>query len=362
MGRRSPGEGSVFRRKSDGAWMAQVSVGPREDRCYRSRSAKTRADAVRKLRDLQAEMRTGVDPSRLTTGAYLEQWVSDARNIKATTRAGYADVVTHHLVPAIGHVRLQALTPSHVERLLADLEGTVSPKYARNIHATLRRALGQAVRTGLVSRNVAAREFVDAPRVTPSEPEALSVGEVERLRSAWADDRLAGLFEVAVRTGLRMGELLGLSWSDVAGAELQVRKELARINGRYVLLDPKTASSVRRIPMTPELRVAIAAHRDRVKADGFVPTATGPVFTNTQGKPLNGSWVTHHFYGLCREAGIERHPFKILRATFSTRLHEAGVSDTVIAALMGHTRTHTTRRHYIATSDADLELAMGKVG
>lgn len=360
MGRRSPGEGSVFRRSSDGAWIAQVSIGPREERRYRSRSAKTRAEAVRKLRDLNAEVRSGVDPTRLTTSAYLVRWVNEARNIKPTTRAGYADVVTYHLVPAIGHIRLSALTPAHVERMLADL--TVSPKYARNIHATLRRALNQAVRAGLVSRNVAAREFVDAPKVPPSEPEALSVAQVERLRAAWADDRLCALFEFAVGTGLRMGELLGLAWQDVDGDTLHVRRELVRRDGKYHRDPPKTPQSIRDVPLNDRLRIILDEHRARLVSEKLVPVTTGPVFPSPSGTALNGSWVTHHFYALCAQAGLERRPFKILRATFSTRLQDAGVPDTTIARLMGHTRTHTTRKHYIATSEADLEAAMRKVG
>lgn len=358
MVRRSPGEGSVFRRKSDGAWLAQVSIGPREDRRYRSRSAKTRAEAVRKLRELQAEVRTGVYAGRLTTGAYLARWVSDARNIKATTRSGYEAVVTFHLTPAIGHIRLSALSPLDVERMLADL--TVSPKYARNIHATLRRALGQAVRAGLVTRNVAAREYVDAPKVTTNEPAALSAEQVERLRAAWEGDWLEGLFEVSVRAGLRQGEALGLSWDDVRGPTLRVRRELTRIGGKYELVTPKTSSSIRDIPIPLDLRAALDSHEERVKAKGFLPVGTGPVFVTTSGAKLNGSWVTHRFYAMCAAAGLDRRPFKILRATFATRLKERGVADSTIAALMGHTRTHTTRKHYISTNEADLAAAMGQ--
>jgi integrase len=356
--RRTSGEGSVFRRSSDGAWIAQVSCGSRGKRSYRSRSAKSRSEAVRKLRALQAEVAAGTD-AKMTTGAYLERWVSEARNIKDTTRSGYADVVDFHLVPALGDIRLAALTPAHVERMLADL--SVSPKYARNIHATLRRALGQAVRTGLVPRNVAAREFVDAPRVPPRDPEALSHDEEARLRRVWTDDRLCGLFDLAIGTGLRMGEVLGLAWEDTKGA-IHVRKELVRRNGRYERDDPKTPWSVRDIPMTPTLAGILEAHRDRVEAEGWATPDDGPVFITPEGRNLNGSWVTHHFYALCARAGVQRRPFKILRATFSTRLQEAGVPETTIAALMGHTRTHTTKKHYIATSEADLAGAMGRLG
>jgi hypothetical protein len=102
-------------------------------------------------------------------------------------------------------------------------------------------------------------------------------------------------------------------------------------------------------------------HRARVIADGFVPTRTGPVFTNTTGDALNGSWLTHRFYDLLAEAGIDRLPFRNLRTTFGSRLYDAGVPDHTIAQLMGHTRTHTTRRHYIARTPEQAVAAIERL-
>jgi integrase len=103
------------------------------------------------------------------------------------------------------------------------------------------------------------------------------------------------------------------------------------------------------VPLSPALVVALETHRDRVIADGFVPTATGPVFTNLRGGPLNGGWVTHRFYQLLAKAKIPRIAFHRLRATYSSRLAEAGVSDLDIARLLGHARTTVTKQRYIAS-------------
>ena len=105
------------------------------------------------------------------------------------------------------------------------------------------------------------------------------------------------------------------------------------------------------MPLAPAAVDALRRHRQRTMVEGFTPIATGPVFTNRSGGALSGSWVTHHLYALLERAGVRRAPFKILRATFSSRLFEAGVPDLEIAQLLGHTRTHTTRRHYIALGD-----------
>lgn len=361
------GEGSIYRRRSDGRWVATLSRGPRGARqivtTYLPRGS-TRVEAAEAL----VELRGRVGPLNgrtLTTGAYLERWVRDARDIRATTRHGYQAVVTVHLVPALGAIRLGDLSPLHVETMLTELAPRMAPKTLRNIHVVLRRALGQAVRAGLVSRNVAAREFVDPPKVELEEPPALSIAEISRIRGVLAGHSLVAHVTLALGTGLRQGEQLGLAWQDVdldAGA-LHVRKELARVDGKYERVDPKTSRSKRVVPLAPAVVEVLRSHRERLVEQGFVPTSTGPVFVNRLGGPLSGSWLTHAWYELLEQAGVERKPWKILRATFGSRLFAEGVPDRSIADLLGHSRTHTTHRHYISTgaTSADAIEAIGRL-
>lgn len=352
------GEGSIFRRASDGAWIAQLSVGT--PRRYVSRSARTKSEARLKLAELQAS-RGAVAPSRLTIGAYLERWVNDVRDIRDTTRDGYRAVVTYHLVPTIGDIRLVDLSPLDVERMLGILGERMGAKSLRNVHAVLRRALGQAYRAGTVTRNVASREFVDAPRVASTEPRALTADEVRRLLDVARADRHEALIAIAVGTGLRQGELLGLAWQDVTETEIIVRQALVKKAGRFQLDEPKTEGSKRAVPLPRSAWEAVQRHRQRLVAEGFVTVATGPVFVNARGRRLSGSWVTHHFYDLCERAGIDRLPFKNLRTTYGSQLYENGVPETEIALLMGHTRTHTTRRHYIARGQAGRQKAVDAI-
>lgn len=181
------GDGSIYRR-DERTWVAQLSIGSRVSRRYVRRNAPTRAAARAALEELKAEHRAGVHRSRITTGDYLERWVAEVRNIRPSTRRGYANAVAYHLNPAIGHVRLFDLSPLDVEGMLSRHSGTMSPKLLRNVHAVLRRALTHAVRSGLVTRNVASREYVDAPSVTVDEPEAFSTEEVRALLHALEGD------------------------------------------------------------------------------------------------------------------------------------------------------------------------------
>jgi integrase len=358
--RRMSGEGSIFPLK-DGRWRAQVSIGPRSNRRFVTRTVRSRSEARAALDDLKGDQRSGLTRTKITTGDYLERWVENVRNIRPATRQGYRAVVTYHLAPLLGPVRLADLSPLHVEAALGALSPRMSPKSLKNVHAVLRRALTQAVRAGLVSRNVAGREYVDAPKASVDEPDALTVDETARLLEAIKGDRMEAAVITALGTGLRPGELLGLAWEDVGSDSIRVRYELARRDGRYVRVDPKTERSRRTVPLSPAVREALDAHRSRLVAEGFVPTETGPVFPNRQGGALNGSWLTHHFYDLLEKAGVRRVPFKILRATYATRLHEAGISDRQIADLMGHTRTRTTHGHYITTAGADQSVAVAAV-
>ena len=139
------GEGSIYRRQSDGRWVATISRGPRGNRQVVTKYRRTRSEAAEAL----AELRSLVGPLNgrtLTVGAYLERWVRDARDIRPNTRHGYRSVVDTHLVPVLGAVRLGELSPLHVESLLSRLSPTMAPKTLRNILVVLRRALGQAVR------------------------------------------------------------------------------------------------------------------------------------------------------------------------------------------------------------------------
>jgi integrase len=338
------GTGSVYQER--GKWVAQLSIGPRSQRRFLRRTRATRRDALEALADLHAKPAT----SKQTLGAYLAEWVRDVRNLRPETRRSYANVIRFHLIPTIGDVHLADLSPVHVERMLAIEGPRVAPKTLRNIHAVLRRALTMALRQGLVTRNVAAREYVDPPRVPAQEPQAYTGDEVRRLIDACRGDRLEALYVTAVGTGLRQGELLGLAWEDVDldGSRISVRRELAKVDGRYQRVEPKTPQSRRAVPLSASVQAALIAHRGRTIVEGFIPTATGPVFVNGYGQPLSGSWVTHHLYRLEGRAGLRRLSFHALRRTFASRLAEAGVADIEIARLLGHARTHVTKQHYIA--------------
>ncbi len=356
------GTGSLYsiidRRSGEKRWIAQVSIGGRNNRRFRKRVCPTERAARAALKELRAEVPRGT--SRLTLRHYLEAWVRDVRNIRPRTRVEYSNAIALHIAPTIGHVRLDALAPMHVEAMIRELEPHLAPKSLRNIVGVLRRALTFAVRDELVTRNVAAREYIDPIRVPRSEPRVLTSTERQALLTAAQGHWLEALIVVADGTGLRQGELLGLAWEDVDldSGHIDVRRALRRIagptrrTGRYVRDELKTERSARRVPLAPSVVNALHAHRARLEADGFVLIATGSVFPSRRGTALSAGWVTHQFYALCEKAGVERAPFKALRATFASRLHDAGVPERRIQDLLGHKPdSKVTQKHYIGAGE-----------
>jgi integrase len=155
------------------------------------------------------------------------------------------------------------------------------------------------------------------------------------------------LLRTALATGLRLGELLGLTWADVdlQVNELHVRRQWTRL-GEYGL--PKTRAARRRIPLSPDVAADLAKHKlsSRHSKDG------DPVFASRSGRPLGHRNATNRgFEPAAREAGLEGVSFHSMRHAFASRMIDRGISSTVLAALMGHESSAITERRYIHLFD-----------
>src|SRR5215217_7712067 len=183
-------------------------------------SPKTKTEARRALRQAMADADRGLifDADNLKVGADLDRWLSESirDTVKATTFERYEQIVRLHLKPALGRVKLKALTPAHVRSLYREkLEAGSSARTVRYIHTTLHKALKQAVMDGLIPRN--ATEAVRPSQPTREEMHPLTPEQAKLLLQVAHDsgDRLEALYVLAINTGLRQGELLGLQWDDV---------------------------------------------------------------------------------------------------------------------------------------------------
>lgn len=331
------GTGSIFRRKTDGRWIAQVSQGSRDSRSVTRRVARTKDEARELLAELQADV--GSPDPRVTTGAYLQSWLrTAARSVKHSTLQTYEIAVRRQLIPAIGDVPLRALRPSHVEALMRSLDRTMSPKGARNVLGVLARALTVAERQGMIARNPA--RLVDPPRVERAEIAAMRPEDVRRILSAVAGDRLEALYVLALATGLRQAELLGLRWEDWDrdSGTIRVAYTLERIDGQYQLVEPKTRRSRRTIALPAFATEALGRHRTAQLAERVAAgkgTQDGLVFVTPTGRPINGSWLSHHWPKVAASAEVDV-TFHGLRHGQASLLVALGVHPRVIAERLGH--------------------------
>jgi integrase len=230
-------------------------------------SAKTKTEAQRALREAMTDADRGLtfDVGSLTLGEYLRRWLEDSveGTVRTTTYERYEQIARKHITPALGNAKLRDLTPAHVRSLYKEKLKALSPRTVQYIHVTLHKALKQAVNDGLIPRNVT--EAVKPPQVRREEIRPLTLEQVKMLLDAARGNRLEALYVLAVHTGLRQGEMLGLKWEDVdlETGKLQVRRTLTTTKDGPVLSTPKTKGSRRSVKLTQSAVEALRDHLQR---------------------------------------------------------------------------------------------------
>jgi integrase len=359
MGKRGNGEGSISRRKN-GGWMAQYAVYTAEGRKRRTVYGKTRAEVAKKLAKALSDREGGFvfDDKGLTVKEYLERWRKDSvrGTVKQRTLENYEYAVRLHLVPMLGHLKLKALTPMHVQSLYSSkLDSGLSVRTVRLVHATLHKALKQAVRWGLVPRNVT--EATSPPKVSRDarkEIQPLTQEQALALLDTARGDRLEALYVLALTTGLREGELLGLRWQDVnlEGSTLSVRQQLTRTRkDGLCFTTPKSPKSRRSIKLTQSAVDALRRHKSAQNEErlrlGTLWQDTGLVFTSIKGTPLDVANLTYgSFRPLLEQTGLPRIRFHDLRHTCATLLLLRNVNPKIVQEMLGHANISETMDTY----------------
>jgi len=348
--RRGRDEGNIRSRTRNGkvSWEARLRLA---DGSRKSLYATTRQEAARLLASALRDRDNGlpiVRDERQTVAAYLAAWLAIVKlTIRPKTWKRYEQYVRLHAMPAIGKVRLAQLTPQHLQTLYAaELDRGVSPSSVNHLHTVLHTALKNAHRTGQAARNVA--DLVTPPRMAEHDMQVLNREQVRTLleTAQTAGDRHHALYVLALTTGMRQGELLGLHWREVdldAGV-LQVRYTLQRTSGPpagYIFSEPKTARSRRRIALAQGTVAALLAHRKRQLVErlslGELWNEQDLVFPNTLGRPMEGGdFRKRLFYPLLRRAGLPPMRFHDLRHTAATLLLLSGINPKVVSETLGH--------------------------
>jgi integrase len=351
--RRGKGEGSIFYREDRKRWVAQIKL---EDGKLKTRSAKTQREASVQLKQMQRELEQGTLATgpHQTIGQFLEHWLERVHKptIRESSYVRYRTILNQHLLPGLGSLQLQRLTPEHIEALYKrKQEEGLSARTIRTIHVVLHRALETAIRRRYIARNVC--DDVSLPRLSRHEIQPLTSEQAHTLLAAAQGHRLECLLAVALATGMRRGELLALRWQDVDFEQnsLYVRHTVNLFERRgYIETEPKTQSSRRSIILPSFVIEALKRHRvrqaeARLKA-GFAWEDHGLVFCNTYGRYTDPASLRRLFKGLLKQAGLPDMRFHDLRHSAATILLSMGVPAKVIQELLGHSQISMTLGTY----------------
>ena len=338
--------------KKDGRspWAVVIDLGNdpvtgRRRQLWRSvKGSKREAEAL--LVHLLHQRDTGIDvaPERITVGQYLERWLKDyaEANVAPNTKRRYAELLRLHVVPTLGGLPLAKLRPLHIQQCYASvLAKGLSSRTALHCHRVLREALQHALKWQLIARNPA--DAVEPPRYQRHEMLALGPEEVQRLLRAAEDTPYGALVSLAVMTGLRQGELLGLRWQDVdlRADILYVRQTAQRLPGEGITFrPPKTHRSARPVALSPVTIEVLREHRRRQLEQrllvGAVYEDYGLVFATPLGTPIDSGNLRKAWQRIVKAAGLDHVRFHDLRHAHATLLLQQGVHPKVVSERLGH--------------------------
>ena len=345
---RANGEGSIYKRK-DGRWVAELELGRNPDgkpRRWRASGATRREVAEALARAIEARQRDAliVGP-QAKLEEYLTWWLRDvaAPRLRQRTLHEYEGLVRRHAYPTLGALPLGKVTPQHLASLYAALLAQgLAPRTVQYLHAVLHRALQDALRQGLVARNVA--DLVDAPRARPPEIRPLDVDAARGLLAAVAGTPADALVTLALLTGLRQGELLGLRWADLdlEGGWLHLSRTLSWVRGVGPTYVPtKSRASQRPVHLVAPAVAALKRHRARQAearlAAGAAWRDEDLVFASRSGGPLEASNMTRTWWRpALAAAGLGHVRFHDLRHSCASLLFGLGYSAKVVQDVLGH--------------------------
>ena len=357
-------------RKRGKGWVAVVSVGRnaetgRYDQIW-TRQVTTKRDAERLLTGLMEQAYSGSlikTPARLTVDEFLGQWLRDyaASNVRPRTFQGYTTIIECHLIPELGNIPLSQLRPAQIQAYYANMliegrrdrrPGGLSARTVHHHHRILSEVMSTAVRWGIIGRNPC--QHVDPPWPAKRDIRTLDGHTIPPLLEAFKDTPYHPIVHLAIFTGMRRSEILGLRWGDLdldRGAA-RVSQTLLQVQGKFLMFsEPKSAKARRMIALPPSSVLMLRAHRERQEADaesvgGQVPTGDALVFCHAYGSPILPDTVTHAFARIALRAGLGGIRFHDLRHSHASLMLRRGIHPKIVSERLGHASISLTLDTY----------------
>lgn len=384
MGKRSNGEGSIYKRK-DGKWCASYFIDTNEGQKRKYLYGKTQKEVKDRLKKLQEENSKGL--YTVTSDMLFETWMFEwlqnykKRSLKQTSFDNYLiNYETHIRGSKIGKTHLNQLTGAKLQSFYNEKlqsnnldDKGLSERTVRYLKILINGALEQAIKNDLIIKNPNKATVLPSKKHIEIIP--LSAEELMTLLSKSTDSALYPLIFLEVYTGLRRGEILGLKWEDIDfdSKRLYVRRNLCRVSTepgsvtktKLVLMDPKTAKSKRIIPLSNDVISVLDDHRKAQniikKQNHDIYNDQNTVFAKNNGDFLDPREMLRDFHKLLKKIGIRKCRFHDLRHSFASLLLNSGESPKVIQELLGHSTITTTMDIYSHLNDSTKSNSIDKL-
>lgn len=393
MGKRGNGEGSIRKLKS-GYWEARLMIGYNEKgkKNIKTFTRKTRGEVTRALEEFKANMKLHKPETlcKKTVEEWLDIWYKEyvVINVKTSTRVSYEGIIVNHLKPHIGGIKLRNLSKADIEVMYRKMlkngktngSGGLSIKTIKNISLVLHKALDEALKRELIFKNPASISNVPTMRSTnrlKKEVRVLSTEEQKQLMAACDNDVYGVGILTILHTGVRLGELLGIQWSDIdfEAKTININKQVERykdysrnpkaktkLDLRY---DTKTKTSTRKVAMSDKLIQCIAEYKMRQETEmwrlGSSYKKQDMVFARYDGNFMEQTTFRSKYRDMLSKAGLERYTIHELRHTFATRALEAGIPIKVVSEILGHASVQITMDTYSHVSPDLQSEAMNRI-
>jgi integrase len=348
MARRGKNEGSIYKRKN-GSWRAQISI----DGKRLSFTADSRAECnewLRRTMDLVDQGMT-YQSRNLSLQEYLQDWFLVKKStIKTKTAYDYERNINKYLISHLGNIKLKDLTTYQVTRFYAKLmERETGTRTIHYIHSILRSALQDAVRTGVIARNPCIGTML--PRRSLNEMQVLTESQVTQFLIAAEDSRYKALYHLAITTGMRYSELIGLKWSDLDWDKgtIKVQRQLQyQPHKGFQFTEPKTRSGIRTIMLgETTLKILNEHHKKFAHKD---QSGENLVFINGIGTQIYFKRFYKDFKRILRNVDLPEIRFHDLRHTAATLMISNGIPVLIVSKILGHSKPSVTMNIYAHAS------------
>ena len=368
--KRGNGEGSIFKNVRNGkqvGWRGQITIG-RTDKGnlkYKNFYGKSKKEVQTKIDEYKRQMLISIPIEKeMTVANWFYSWLFDYRkqDLKPKSFQRYHGIYKNYISESeLGNIKLQDLRTTHLQRYYRSLlNDKVTPTTIKQINTNLKTCLGEAEKQGYIQKNWC--KLVTLPKIdNDKEVKVLTKEEQQRFLEAIKGHELEMLFTLALGTGLRIGEILGLKWSDIdfKANELTVNRSIQRVaiyqddeivGYEVIEQTPKTKNSIRTIPVPANIIYKLKAYKkeqiENILLVGEAYNNRNYIFCDKLGNPIEDKKPGRNLKSILKQLDIEPMKFHALRHTYATRLFEANIPPKTVQHLMGHADIETTMNIY----------------